>query len=54
MSNNNMLPEELQKQIEQDAHDAASSLYSPNSYNEFTSYQSGYDKGATEYATKLH
>jgi hypothetical protein len=51
---NTQLPAEVSSKIELQAHDAASSLYSPNNYNEFTSYQSGYAKGATEYATKLH
>lgn len=54
MTNNTQLPAEVERQIEQRAHDAASSLYSPNNYNEFTSYQAGYTKCATEYATKLH
>lgn len=49
---NNILSAELQKLIEQEAHDSASSLYSPNNYNEFTSYQSGHQKGAALYALK--
>lgn len=54
MENNTQLPIEVVDKIEQEAHDATCALYSPNNYDEFTSFRSGWEKGATAYASKLH
>jgi hypothetical protein len=50
---NTQLPVEVVDKIEQEAHNATSALYSPNNYDEFTSFRSGWEKGATAYASKL-